>query len=203
MATSFKEIEQQAQALAAEDRAKLAETLLESLQAPLSEIEMAWAQEIEERVAAFDRGETQAYAAEDVFAGSAAPNSVKCARFVAAARRVSGRSRLLQEGGAGAWRAFRCGRRGNNGPRLGLPACWCARDQKYSASFSQGLSFRCCVSARCRWDHHLCARTSLASAGLLAIACSGPLTNHSCRPATPAAEVNHYDPTSPCRSNQP
>ena len=44
MATSFKEIEQQAQALAAEDRAKLAETLLESLQAPLSEIEMAWAQ---------------------------------------------------------------------------------------------------------------------------------------------------------------
>jgi putative addiction module component (TIGR02574 family) len=68
MATSFKEIEQQAQALAAEDRAKLAETLLESLQTSLSEIETAWAQEIEERVAAFDRGETQAYAAEDVFA---------------------------------------------------------------------------------------------------------------------------------------
>jgi putative addiction module component (TIGR02574 family) len=68
MATSFKDIEQQAQALAAEDRAKLAETLLESLQTPLSEIETAWAQEIEERVAAFDRGETQAYAAEDVFA---------------------------------------------------------------------------------------------------------------------------------------
>ena len=68
MAASFKEIEQQAQALAAEDRAKLAETLLESLQVPLSEIETAWAQEIEERVAAFDRGETQAYAAEDVFA---------------------------------------------------------------------------------------------------------------------------------------
>ncbi len=68
MATSFREIEQQAQALVAEDRAKLAETLLESLQAPLSDIETAWAQEIEERVAAFDRGETQAYAAEDVFA---------------------------------------------------------------------------------------------------------------------------------------
>lgn len=68
MAASFKEIERQARALAAEDRAKLAETLLESLQAPLSEIETAWAQEIEERVAAFDRGETQAYAAEDVFA---------------------------------------------------------------------------------------------------------------------------------------
>lgn len=68
MAASFKEIEQQARALVAEDRAKLAETLLESLQAPLSEIETVWTQEIEERVAAFDRGETQAYAAEDVFA---------------------------------------------------------------------------------------------------------------------------------------
>lgn len=68
MAASFKEIEQQARALAAEERAKLVETLLESLQAPISEIETAWAQEIEERVAAFDRGETQAYAAEDVFA---------------------------------------------------------------------------------------------------------------------------------------
>lgn len=68
MAISFSEIEQQAQALAAEDRARLAETLLESLQMPLSEVETAWAQEIEKRVAAYDRGETQAYAAEDVFA---------------------------------------------------------------------------------------------------------------------------------------
>lgn len=68
MTTSFKEVERQAQALAVEDRAKLAETLLESLQTPLSEIETAWEQEIEARVAAFDRGETQAYAAEDVFA---------------------------------------------------------------------------------------------------------------------------------------
>lgn len=67
MATSFETIEQQAWALATEDRAKLAEALLESLQTPLSEIETVWAQEIEERVAAFDRGETQAYAAEDVF----------------------------------------------------------------------------------------------------------------------------------------
>jgi putative addiction module component (TIGR02574 family) len=68
MGTSFAEIEKQARALALEDRAKLAETLLESLQTPLSEIETAWAEEIEERVAAFDRGETQAYVAEDVFA---------------------------------------------------------------------------------------------------------------------------------------
>ena len=41
MAASFKEIEQQARALAAAERAKLAETLLESLLVPLSEIETA------------------------------------------------------------------------------------------------------------------------------------------------------------------
>ena len=68
MTTSFRAIEQQARALTAEERAKLAETLLESLRAPLAEIETAWAQEIEERIAALDRGETQTYAAEDVFA---------------------------------------------------------------------------------------------------------------------------------------
>jgi putative addiction module component (TIGR02574 family) len=68
MAPTFRDIEQQVRALTAEERAKLAETLLESLQTPLSEIETAWAQEIEERIAALDRGETQTYAAEDVFA---------------------------------------------------------------------------------------------------------------------------------------
>jgi len=68
MTTSFRDIEQQVRALTAEERAKLAETLLESLRAPLAEIETAWAQEIEERIAALDRGETQTYAAEDVFA---------------------------------------------------------------------------------------------------------------------------------------
>jgi putative addiction module component (TIGR02574 family) len=69
MASSLKEIEQQARALTAEERAQLAESLLESLQGPpLSEIEAAWAREIQDRVAAFDRGETRTYAAEDVFA---------------------------------------------------------------------------------------------------------------------------------------
>ena len=68
MATSFRDIEREVRALAAEERAQLAETLLESLQAPLAEIETAWAREIEERIAALDRGETQTYAAEDVFA---------------------------------------------------------------------------------------------------------------------------------------
>jgi putative addiction module component (TIGR02574 family) len=52
----------------AEEREKLAEALLESLHEPMSEIEKAWAEEIERRVAAYDRGEIATYAAEDVFA---------------------------------------------------------------------------------------------------------------------------------------
>jgi putative addiction module component (TIGR02574 family) len=68
MSASLKKIEEQAKALSAEERAKLAESMLESLHTPVSEIEAAWAEEIERRVAAFDRGEIPAYAAEDVFA---------------------------------------------------------------------------------------------------------------------------------------
>ena len=68
MSTSLKQIEEQARALSAEDRAKLAQSLLESLQSPLSDIEKAWAEEIEQRIEAFDRGEISAYPAEDVFA---------------------------------------------------------------------------------------------------------------------------------------
>jgi putative addiction module component (TIGR02574 family) len=69
MASSLKDLEQMARALAAEERAQLAESLLASLQLPpLSDIEALWDREIEARVAAYDRGETQTYAAEDVFA---------------------------------------------------------------------------------------------------------------------------------------
>ena len=65
MAASLTEIEQQARALATEERARLEEVILESLQTPpLSDIEAEWAREIEDRVAAFDRGETKTYAAE-------------------------------------------------------------------------------------------------------------------------------------------
>jgi hypothetical protein len=43
--------------------------MLESLrESPLSDVEAAWEHEISERVAAYDRGEAQTYAAEDVFA---------------------------------------------------------------------------------------------------------------------------------------
>jgi len=68
MSASLKQIEDQARALTPEERAKLAESMLESLHSPLAEIEAAWAEEIEQRVAAFDRGEIPAHPAEDVFA---------------------------------------------------------------------------------------------------------------------------------------
>ncbi len=68
MSASLKQIEEQARSLSAEERAKLAESMLESLHTPVSEVEAAWAEEIERRVAAFDRGEIPSYPAEDVFA---------------------------------------------------------------------------------------------------------------------------------------
>lgn len=68
MLPSLKQMEEQARALSPDDRAKLAQSILESLHAPVAEIEAAWAAEIEKRVAAFDRGEMQSYPAEDVFA---------------------------------------------------------------------------------------------------------------------------------------
>ena len=68
MLPSLKQMEEQARALSPDDRAKLAQSILESLHAPVAEIEVAWAAEIEKRVAAFDRGEMQSYPAEDVFA---------------------------------------------------------------------------------------------------------------------------------------
>ncbi|HET7662491.1 MAG TPA: addiction module protein [Rhodanobacteraceae bacterium] len=68
MAANLDRIQQQAQELTASERAKLAEAMLESIQQPLAHIDAAWNLEIEARVAAFDRGDMPAYAAEDVFA---------------------------------------------------------------------------------------------------------------------------------------
>jgi Putative addiction module component. len=64
----LKQIEEQARALSSEDRASLAESMLESLQPLNAEIEAAWAEEIEDRVSAFDRGEMASHDGEDVFA---------------------------------------------------------------------------------------------------------------------------------------
>lgn len=68
MLTSLNQILEQVLALPAEDRAVLVDTLLESLHSPISDVEKAWAKEIEQRLGAFDRGELSAYSAEDVFA---------------------------------------------------------------------------------------------------------------------------------------
>jgi len=68
MSALLKKIEEKASALSEEDRARLAESMLESLHTSITEIEAAWAEEIEERVSAFDRGEIPAYSAKEVFA---------------------------------------------------------------------------------------------------------------------------------------
>lgn len=69
MADTLKELEAQARSLSPHERARLAESLLESLrEAPIAEIESAWEREVSERVAAYDRGDLLTFSAEDVFA---------------------------------------------------------------------------------------------------------------------------------------
>ncbi len=66
--SDLEQIEGRARALNPEERAKLAESMLESLHEPLASVESTWAEEIERRVEAFDRGELTSYPAEEVFA---------------------------------------------------------------------------------------------------------------------------------------
>ena len=69
MSTPFEDIEKEARRLSADERAKLAEVLLESLQeSPLADVNAAWDAEIAQRVAAFERGDLPTHFAEDVFA---------------------------------------------------------------------------------------------------------------------------------------
>ncbi|HTT39145.1 MAG TPA: addiction module protein [Burkholderiales bacterium] len=69
MSDTLSELEQQARALPAEERARLVEVLLDSLRGTeIAEIEAEWQREIADRLAAYDRGETQTFAAEEVFA---------------------------------------------------------------------------------------------------------------------------------------
>jgi putative addiction module component (TIGR02574 family) len=63
------ELAERGRLLSPADRSRLVELLLESLhEPPLSDIEAAWDAEIVRRVAAYERGEVQTYASEDVFA---------------------------------------------------------------------------------------------------------------------------------------
>ena len=69
MSTTLTELEQQARALPAEERARLVEVLLASLrETEIAEIEAEWQREIADRIAAYERGEAQTFAAEEVFA---------------------------------------------------------------------------------------------------------------------------------------
>ena len=69
MPTLLAEIEEQTRMLSPDDRAHLVEILLESLfDSSIPEIEREWEQEIENRVAAFDRGELQTHPSDEVFA---------------------------------------------------------------------------------------------------------------------------------------
>jgi putative addiction module component (TIGR02574 family) len=58
---------QQALGLPPDERAEVAERLLFSLEQPLSAIDHLWAQEAEDRIDAYERGEIEAIPAEDVF----------------------------------------------------------------------------------------------------------------------------------------
>ncbi|HZO29943.1 MAG TPA: addiction module protein [Chloroflexota bacterium] len=69
MSMTLAELEEHARQLPPEERARLADLLLESLyDGPSAEIEAAWDREIEARVAAFERGESKTYPADEVFA---------------------------------------------------------------------------------------------------------------------------------------
>ena len=63
------ELAERGKALAPEDRSRLVDMLLESLhEGSLAEVEVAWDEEVERRLAAYDRGEVQAIAGEEVMA---------------------------------------------------------------------------------------------------------------------------------------
>lgn len=69
MSISFATVEQQATALLPDERARLAEILLESLHnEPVIEIETAWQHAIAQRVARYELGEAESFSAEQVFA---------------------------------------------------------------------------------------------------------------------------------------
>jgi putative addiction module component (TIGR02574 family) len=69
MSDPVAELAERGRSLTLEDRSRLVELLLETLhEPPLAEIEAAWNEEIGRRVAAYERGEVETFAAEDVFA---------------------------------------------------------------------------------------------------------------------------------------
>lgn len=69
MPDQVSELVQLGRALAPDDRERLVDQLLESLNEPAAaELNAAWEAEIERRLAEYDRGDVHAIDAEDVFA---------------------------------------------------------------------------------------------------------------------------------------
>jgi len=62
------ELSHKARALPPEDRVRLAEELLASVQAPDAEVDAAWAEEIKRRIAEIDSGKAKLIPADEVFA---------------------------------------------------------------------------------------------------------------------------------------
>lgn len=69
MRDQVSELAERGKGLAPEDRSRLVDLLLVSLhEVPVAEVEAAWDQEVERRLAAYDRGEMQAIDGEEVLA---------------------------------------------------------------------------------------------------------------------------------------
>jgi putative addiction module component (TIGR02574 family) len=69
MGTKFAELERQAHALSDEERARLALSLIESLERPdEGDVDASWRAEVEARLAAYDRGEIKGIPGADVLA---------------------------------------------------------------------------------------------------------------------------------------
>jgi putative addiction module component (TIGR02574 family) len=69
MASTLSDLKKKAAQLPEHERAELALSLIESLDAPADpDVEEAWAQEIERRVRQFERGEAELIPADEVFA---------------------------------------------------------------------------------------------------------------------------------------
>jgi len=71
MSTLLEELSKKAQALNVEERAQLAQELLESVDRDVDpDVQAAWEAEIANRVAKYERGEAKLIPAEDVFAAA-------------------------------------------------------------------------------------------------------------------------------------
>ena len=71
MSAMLDELSKKAQTLSVEERAQLAQELLESVERDSDpEVQAAWEAEIESRIAKYERGEARLVPAEDVFAAA-------------------------------------------------------------------------------------------------------------------------------------